>query len=61
MMGVLGAYGRDELNNNGKCLLNLATDNILAVTRIHSSARAKAASRTLTTLSSGNALATSSA
>ena len=58
--GVLGAYGRDELNNNGKRLLNFATDNKLA-SRTHSSARAKAASRTLTTVSSGIALATSSA
>ena len=30
--GVLSAYGRDELNNNGKRLLNFATDNKLAVT-----------------------------
>ena len=30
--GVLGAYGRDELNKNGKRLLNFATDNKLAVT-----------------------------
>ena len=30
--GVLGAYGRDELNDNGKILLNFATDNKLAVT-----------------------------
>ena len=30
--GVLGAYGRDELNDNGKLLLNFATDNKLAVT-----------------------------
>ena len=30
--GVLGAYGRDELNNNGKRLLNFATDNKFAVT-----------------------------
>ena len=29
--GVLGAYGRDELNNNGKRLLNFATDNKPAV------------------------------
>ena len=28
--GVLGAYERDELNNNGKRLLNFATDNKLA-------------------------------
>ena len=27
--GVLGAYGRDELNNNGERFLNFATDNIL--------------------------------
>ena len=30
--GVLGAYGPDELSNNGKRLLNFATDNKLAVT-----------------------------
>ena len=30
--GVLGAYGRDELNNNGKRLPNFATDNKHAVT-----------------------------
>ena len=30
--GVLGAYGRDELNDNGKHLLNFAADNKLAVT-----------------------------
>ena len=30
--GVLGAYGRDELNDNGKNLLNFAADNKLAVT-----------------------------
>ena len=29
--GVLGAYGRDELNNNGKRLVNFATDNKCAV------------------------------
>ena len=37
--GVLGAYGRDELNDNGKCLLNFATDNKLAVTNTFFSAR----------------------
>ena len=37
--GVLGAYGRDELNNNGKCLLNFATDNKLAVTSTFFSTR----------------------
>ena len=30
--GVLGAYGRDELNDNGERLLNFAIDNKLAVT-----------------------------
>ena len=30
--GVLGAYGRDELNDNGKRLLKFATDNKLTVT-----------------------------
>ena len=29
---ILGNYGRDELNNNGKLLLTLATDNKLAIT-----------------------------
>ena len=37
--GVLGAYGRDELNNNGKRLLNFATDNKLAVTNTFFSTR----------------------
>ena len=37
--GVHGAYGRDELNNNGKRLLNFATDNKLAVTHAFSSTR----------------------
>ena len=38
--GVLGAYGRDELNNNnGKSLLNFATDNNLAVTNTFFSTR----------------------
>ena len=32
--GVLGAYGRAELNDNDKCLLNFATDNNLAVTNV---------------------------
>ena len=36
---VLGAYGRDELNNNGKRLLNFATDNKLAVTNTFFSTR----------------------
>ena len=29
--GVLGTYGRDELNDNGKLLLPFATDNKLAI------------------------------
>ena len=37
--GVLGAYGRDEYNNNGKCLLNFAKDNKLAVTNTFFSTR----------------------
>ena len=37
--GVLGAYGRDELNNNGKRLLNFATDNKLAVANTFFSTR----------------------
>ena len=46
--GVLGAFGRDDVND-GKRLLNFAqTTNSLS--RTHSSARAKAASRTLTTV-----------
>ena len=36
---VLGAYGRDELNNNGKRLVNFATDNKLAVTNTFFSTR----------------------
>ena len=29
--GILGTYGRDELNDNGKLLLTFATDNKLAI------------------------------
>ena len=29
--GILGTYGRDELNDNGKLLLSFATDNNLAI------------------------------
>ena len=36
---VFGAYGRDELNNNGKRLLSLASDNKLALTNTFFSAR----------------------
>ena len=44
--GVLGAYGRDELNNNGKRLLNFATDNKLAVTNTFFSTRKGSISHT---------------
>ena len=37
--GVLGAYERDELNNNGKRLLNFTTDKKLAVTNTFFSTR----------------------
>ena len=37
--GMLGAYKRDELNNNGKRLLSLASDNKLALTNTFFSAR----------------------
>ena len=37
--GVHGAYGRDELNDNGKSLLNFATDNKFAVTNTFFSMR----------------------
>ena len=37
--GVLGAYGRDELNDNGERLLNFTTDNKLAVTNTFFSTR----------------------
>ena len=59
--GVLVAYGRDEFNDNGKRLLNFATNNKLAVTNMFLSARAEATSRTPTTASSGIEVATSSA
>ena len=36
---VLGAYGRDDLNNNGKRVLNFTTDNKLAVTNTFFSTR----------------------
>ena len=37
--GVLGAYGRGDLNNNSKRLLNFAPDNKLAVTNTFFSTR----------------------
>ena len=36
---VLGAYGRDDLNNNGKRLLSLASDNKLTLTNTFFSER----------------------
>ena len=44
--GVLGAYGRDELNNTGKRLLNFATDHKLAVTNTFFSTRKGGTSHT---------------
>ena len=44
--GVLGAYGRDEFNNNGKRLLNFATDNKLASTNTFFSTRKGSISHT---------------
>ena len=44
--GVLGAYGRDELNDNGKRLMNFATDNKLAVTNTFLSTRKGGISQT---------------
>ena len=42
---VLGAYGRDELNNNGKRLLSLTSDNKLALTNTCFNARKGGLSR----------------
>ena len=44
--GVLGAYARDELNNNSKRLLKFATDNKLAVTNTFFSTRKSGISHT---------------
>ena len=44
--GVLGAYGRDELNDNCKRLLNFATDYKLAVTNTFFSTRKSGISHT---------------
>ena len=59
--GILGTYGRDELNNNGKLLLSFATDNKLAIMNTFFSVRVKAEFRTPTTVSQGAARATSNA
>ena len=51
---VLGAYGRDELNNNGNRLLSLASDNKLAVTNTFFSARKGGLSHTFNRINSRN-------
>ena len=53
--GVLGAYGRDELNNNGKRLLNFTTDNKLAVTNTFFSMRKGGISHTYNGVIEGRA------
>ena len=53
--GELGAYGRDELNNNGKRLLNFATDNKLAVTNTFFSTREGGISHTYNGVTGGRA------
>ena len=58
--GILGTYGRDELNDNGKLLLSFATDNKLAIMNTFS-VRVKEEFRTHTTVSQGAARATSNA
>ena len=57
--GILGTYGRDELNDNGKLLLSFATDNKLVIMNTFFSTRVKAEFRTHTTVSQGAARATS--
>ena len=57
--GILGTYGRDELNDNGKLLLYFATDNKLAIMNTFFSTRKGGVSHT--TLSQGAARATSNA
>ena len=51
---VLGAYGRDELNNNGKRLLTFAKDNKLALTNTVFSTRKGGISHTFNGISSRN-------
>ena len=51
---ALGAYGRDELNNNGKRLLPLASDNKLALTNTFFSARKGGVSHTCNGINSRN-------
>ena len=51
---VLGVYGRDELNDNGKRLLSLASDNKLALTYTFFSARKGGLSHTFNGINSRN-------
>ena len=51
---VLGAYGRDELNSNGKRLLAFASDNKLALTNTFFSTRKGGISHTFNGISSRN-------
>ena len=51
---VLAAYGRDELNSNGKHLLAFASDNKLAVTNTFFSARKGGISHTFNGISNRN-------
>ena len=44
--GILGTYGRDELNDNGKLLLSFATDNKLAIINTFFSTRKGGVSHT---------------
>ena len=47
--GILGTYGRDELNYNGKLLLSFATDNRLAIMNTFFSTRKGGVSHTYVT------------
>ena len=51
---VLGAYGRDELNNNSTRPLSLASDNKLALTNTFFTARNGGFSHTFNGINSGN-------
>ena len=51
---VLGAYGRDELNDNGKRLLSLVSDNKLALTNTFFSTRKGGISETFIGINSRN-------
>ena len=53
-VGCFVAYGRDELNNNGKRLLSLASDNKLALTNTFFSARKGGTSHTFNGINSRN-------